>query len=409
VTFALARSLLLADAVTPEALAHALLVSATRGTSLVRALLTTQAIDTMRLEQALERSDAPYMRHVAPIAALVQRLPEGLCERLLALPVRCDSRTGTVDVAVVDARDPHSVEEIAHWLDAPVRTVRTSLASMEAALRRMTEPADPGIRSLAPPMGVPPSSAPPRTTTPTYGSPAFDATLGVGQEIPIPLSRRSQPAAPLVELGPPAIERDARGDEDPVLDLRRRKSVVPSEAAPRSSPHTARGPFSPSASHPSLEDADPVLDAIRGASDRDRILELLVVGVRSVAQRVAVLAVRRDAIVGWTCTPDFGDSAEFRAVRLSVSARTVLSDTLKHDGVTLARLPRDAAHAPLLAAITAPPPGEVALVAVHAAGKPVAVVLADELGEVLTATERMQELARAAGEALVRLLRERRR
>jgi hypothetical protein len=217
------------------------------------------------------------------------------------------------------------------------------------------------------------------------------------------------PASPLVEIGPPAIERDAPGDDDPVLDLRRRKSVAPSEASPRSSPPTARGPFSPSALNPSLEEADPVLDAIRGASDRDRILELLVVGVRSVARRVAVLAVRRDAIVGWTCTPDLGDPAEFRAVRMSVSARTVLSETLKHDGVTLARLPRDAAHAPLLAAITAPPPGEVAVVAVHAAGKAVAVVLADELSEALIATERMQELARAAGEALVRLLRERRK
>jgi len=143
VTFALARSLLLADAVTPEALAQALLVSATRGTSLVKALLATRAIDTMRLEQVLERSEAPYMRHVAPIASLVQRLPLGLCERLLALPVRRDPRTGTVDVAVVDSRDPHAVEEIAHWLNAPVRTVRTSLASMEAALMRLGE--EPGL------------------------------------------------------------------------------------------------------------------------------------------------------------------------------------------------------------------------------------------------------------------------
>jgi hypothetical protein len=407
VTIALARSLLLADAVTPEALAHALLVSATRGTSLVRALLATRAIDTMRLEQALERSEAPYMRHVAPVAALVQRLPAGLCERLLALPVRRDPRTGTVDVAVVDARDPHAVEEISYWLDAPVRTVRTSLASMEAALKRLSDAPDAGMRSLAPPMWLPPDSAPPRTKTPTYGSPAFDAT-GIGQEIPIPLSRRSVSAPPIVDLGPPVIERDARGDDDPVLDLKRRKSSAPAGASPPSSPPTARGPFSASSLQPPLEDADPVLDAIRGATDRDRIFELLVVGVSSVARRCAVLAVRRDAIVGWTCSPDL-DRTAFRAVRISLSARTVLSETLKHDGVTLARIPRDAAHAPLLAAITAPPPGEVALVAVHVEGKAVAVVLADDLGEALKATERMQDLGRAAGAALARLLRERRK
>src|SRR5271170_293013 len=136
-TFALARSLLLADAVTPDALAQALLVAATRGTSLVRALLATRAIDPLRLEQQLERGDAPYMRHVAPVMALVQHLPPGLCERLLALPVRRDPRTGTIDVAVVDARDPHPVEEVAHWLKAPVRMVRTSMASMDGALRRI--------------------------------------------------------------------------------------------------------------------------------------------------------------------------------------------------------------------------------------------------------------------------------
>ena len=93
-TFALARSLLLADAVTPDALSQALLIAATRGTSLVRALLATQAIDPLRLEQQLERGDAPFMRHVAPVMALVQHLPPGLCDRLLALPVRRDPRTG---------------------------------------------------------------------------------------------------------------------------------------------------------------------------------------------------------------------------------------------------------------------------------------------------------------------------
>src|SRR3984957_5056448 len=165
-SFALARSLLLADAVTPDALAQALLVCATRGTSLVRALLATRAIDAPRLEQQLERGDAPTMRHVAPVMALVQQLPPGLCERLLALPVRRDPRTGTIDVAVVDARDAHPVEEIAYWLRAPVRMVRTSLAAMDAALRKIHEkPTEPGPRSLAPPIWVPPGQETPRDVT----------------------------------------------------------------------------------------------------------------------------------------------------------------------------------------------------------------------------------------------------
>jgi hypothetical protein len=42
-------------------------------------------------------------------------------------------------------------------------------------------------------------------------------------------------------------------------------------------------------------------------------------------------------------------------------------------------------------------------------GKAVALVLADELGDTLLATRRMEELAQVAGDAFGRLLRERRK
>ena len=67
-TFALARSLLISEAVTPEGLGRALLLSATRGASVVRTLLATKAIDAPRLEQELEGAAAPAMRQIAPLA-----------------------------------------------------------------------------------------------------------------------------------------------------------------------------------------------------------------------------------------------------------------------------------------------------------------------------------------------------
>ena len=152
-----------------------------------------------------------------------------------------------------------------------------------------------------------------------------------------------------------------------------------------------------------------ILDAIRNASDRDSILELLVAGTRSVARKIAVLALRRDALVGWTCSPELGDRSALRAVRISPGMSDVLSDALAGDTARLARIPKDAAHAPLLAALKTPLSGEVALVAVRVEGKPVALLLADELGDTLVATRRMEELAHTAGEALGRLLRERRK
>jgi hypothetical protein len=59
--------------------------------------------------------------------------------------------------------------------------------------------------------------------------------------------------------------------------------------------------------------------------------------------------------------------------------------------------------------MNAAPLAEVALVSVRVEGKAVALVLADELGDTLIATRRMEELARVAGEAFGRLLRERRK
>jgi len=437
-SFALARSLLLADAVTAEALSQALLMAATRGTSLVRALLATRAVDAMRLEQQLERGDAPTMRHVAPVMSLVQSLPPGLCERLLALPVRRDPRTGTIDVAVVDARDPHPVEEIAFWLRAPVRMVRTSLAAMDSALRKMQEkPAEVGPRSLAPPIWVPPASMPPRdiTRTPAYGvqaatdpapittipaeppavavDDALDETsitevadFGVaGPNIPFKLTRRSLPPLP-PELRavtekrsvPPDLLNEPlelrtpsrKPETEPVLDLRRRKSIAPSNAPPL--------PFPP---------AGPALDAIRSAPDRDSILEQVVAGMQVVARKVAVLAVRKEMLVGWTCSPELADRATLRTARISAAVSEVLTSALASDTAVLARIPKDAAHAPLLAAMKVPPAGEVALVTVRVDGKAVALVLADELIDAAPATERLQEIARVAGQALERLLRER--
>jgi hypothetical protein len=219
---------------------------------------------------------------------------------------------------------------------------------------------------------------------------------------------------------------------DPILDLRRMKSVVPPEPATDAvppAPITTRGPFSPSAPWPPFGDVSPTLEAIRSAPDRDAILELLVTGIRPAAPRVAVLAVKRDLLMGWTCSPEMGDRTALRSARMQAPPDSVLSAALATDDAMLARIPKDAAHAPLLAALRSPLLGEVALVAVRVEGKPVALVIADEAGEgprlptqagegprlptqtgdSMSIAKRMQELAHAAAEALGRLLRERRK
>ncbi|HEX3770113.1 MAG TPA: hypothetical protein VHV30_04580 [Polyangiaceae bacterium] len=470
-TFALARSLLLADAVTPAALAEALFLSATKGTSLVRALLAARAIDTLRLEQILERGEAPYMRHIAPVIPLVDRLPPGLCDRLLAVPVRSDPRTGTVDVAVVDARDPHPAEELGYWLKAPVRVVRTSIATMEAALLRIVarvesdpEP-DPGMRSLAPPIWTPSPSPIPAALlrTPMYGSKAFDAAVASFEagppedaDIVIPLSRRNIVGQPAIEVGgdpypvfdDPFEEGAGGGDRDgePVLDLKRRRrtgtlplpgslppappsiqtagplSGIPSSTgatgsagamgasassgAPsrRSPPSTV--PLPTSSKYPGA--LGTVIDRMLATPERDEIFELLVAGTRAVARRAGVLAVRRDALAGWTGSRELAERQVLRNVRLPNAMKTVFHEAFDREGPAVVTVPSDVAHGPLLTVLRSPLSGLVAVAPVLAEAKAVAVVFADGITEAAPALERLNVLARTAGEALGKLLRDKR-
>ena len=450
-TFALAQALLLADAVTPDAMGQALHLSATRGVSLVRALQALGTLEPLRLEQQLEKGDAPTMRHVAPVMQLVDSLPPGLCERLLVLPVRQDSRTGTVDVAVVDARDAHGAEEIGFWLGAPVRLVRTSLASMDAAFRRLDEkPATLGMEALAPPIDT-------RHSTPP------DDGAAPGPNIPIPLTRR--PSTTLIELPyAPIEERSAApAAREPVLDLQRRKvpGAPPSAPGvpppPSVAPATQRGPFNPSRvarpaappfglsptpvavtmTAPSSRPAPPpvpppppmpgpasrapapklppppapadVIADLRSARDRDRVVELLLNGTRAVAGRVAVLAVKRDSLTGWACSPEIADAATFRKVTLSTTTPTVLTEVIEQGGAWLARFPHDLAHAPLLEMLRLAPAENVAVAGVRVEGRATLVVIASRLTQLSQAKKVLADFTSEAGEALGRVLRERRK
>jgi hypothetical protein len=409
--FALARSLLLAEAVSHDALAQAMLVSARDGESFIRALLATGAVDAARLSRHLDRADAPTMQQIAPVMSLVESLPAGLCERLLALPVRRDPLTGTVDVAVVDARDPHPVQEIAYWLNAPVRMVHTPLAVMEAALThlsaRLSAKVERGMRSLAPPIWHAAQTA---QTAGDLQEPAAEASEPA-------IAGSDEPVA-FIELGPPSI------DAPPVLP-----SLPPLRYSDRPAPPTVRGPFMPELNREEAagstvrgpyarpgdlagaaddEPDPPGAAAIRAAGERDAILESLVAGVRLVARRVGVFALRRDGLVGWTCSPELAERSAFRALRWAPTASTVVRRAFDTGGVSFVAIPADALHAALADLLGPPSPHEVALAAVVVEGKDVAVVLADDLEDALVAAERLQSLSRIAGEALEACMRDRR-
>jgi hypothetical protein len=127
--------------------------------------------------------------------------------------------------------------------------------------------------------------------------------------------------------------------------------------------------------------------------------------MRTIAGSVAVYAVKRDVFTGWTASPEPADAAAFRAARVPVRAPTVLVNAL---GVEGARLGRIHASDPIAPHAGTARDFEVAVIAVRIEERAALVVLAGELGDPLASTRRMEEVARAAGDALERVLRTRR-
>jgi hypothetical protein len=388
VSIELARRLIAQGAVGHSEMKAALREQATTRVSLAQALFSTGALSEQALEQELCGTAFPVLDAVVPVAALVDDLPPGMCSALLAVPVRRDPRTGTVDVAAVDPFDPHVVEEFAFHLGCQVRVLRAPFSLVVLALRTDAEP------------------------------PVQTWRRGVESEPPIPLVRRSSSAKALEQLGAidiieqegaDHVPTDERGE--PILALRHSKiprSLAVSRPFGRREgdgpPPTARGPFSPDAPAAPFDDVEPVLESLEAATTRDDVMDALIRGMCAVARGAGLFAIRKGAFRGIKCSRKLCNPIEWKQLSIGVDKTTVLAEAMD-SGSYVGAVPNDADHAPLLGLIGRTG-SEVAITLVRVARRPVLLVLAEDLGDTLIATRRADQLARAAGEALSRILRE---
>lgn len=370
----LARALLLSDAVTPEGLARALFASLSENRPLEQTLVRTGAIDERRLQEELARWDGPVIQNVVPVLPLVAKLPKGICRRLVALPIRLDPRTGTIDVAVADGRNPHAANELGYFLGAPVRAVRARLTTLLAAIHKLEEIERTG--QIQPVWAPPPSGPRPALVpkeTPLWGTPI------------VQLDKERDSSPPSVEMPIPLLkpldDPDTIREPEPTFPLSQRI-------------RTAGLP---------LPELGPLLSSLRTANDRDSILSIVLSGVRGVARRAAILVVKKDAFVGWSCTPELGSAAALRNVIIPSSVPSILA-TAAAGGMYLGPIYEAEAHAPLLA-VMGTATRDVAVCAVKVLDKTAMLVLADELADSALSTKHMDAIATAAGQALTRLLR----
>ncbi|MDI3286316.1 hypothetical protein [Polyangium sp. 15x6] len=248
-----------------------------------------------------------------------------------------------------------------------------SAEKAERAAAMWTTHDAPVSHALAPALGAPIAEP---LAGPNSFAPAPSARRGGGVSVPPPAMSLPMPAKGQVTAPAPTLAPDS--EEEP-----QRQTFV--------------GP-------PPLPFPDPsaILGALARAATRDEIVSLALGGAALFARRVALFAVKRDGFHGWTCNEDFGDEEALRALSIPHDVPSVFA-TATATSIYLGPVPETEAHAGLLAVMERAS-SDVAVVAVRVAGRPAAVLMVDDLGDTLTGTRRMDELARAVGEALARLL-----
>jgi hypothetical protein len=429
VTVELARRLVDHGGIAAADIEAALVDVVRSGLPLIRALVERGPTLALLVERELSRSKAPFVNQVRPDPELARRLPPGLCERLLAVPLRTDRRTGAIDVASVDPFDPQVAIEIAFHLTAQVRILRAAYIEVWSALDGL-HVGGTFLEGVARALGTPPlgtdavrsgaeldarlaPAAPGQRHAPSWRPPPvrYDA-LPVAKgpsEPPIPLVRRTdgKPVRPRTNPGMgenalPVVEtlgEDEHGD--PILGLTRSKPPPP-PPPPAPPPPPPEPPVRP---HRQAETA--ALKKLAAAKTPDEVVERLGRALVAIARRVVVLTVKPRGFEGKFA---LGVEAGERLHKLMIPAGSSgVVDTAIGAGFYLGPVPAAAAQADLARLLGLDAEGEAYLVPIDVSGRATLVVALSGFDSALGATRDADRLARAAGNALERILRDRKR
>jgi len=372
------------EAEVEDALSRAL----SAGQSVARALAEGTEGLKARFDRELARMEAPSIEMVRPETEQLALLPAGLADRLGVVPVRRDTRTGRVDVAVLDPIDPHLAAELEFHLGSKVRLLRAEPEVLQTALAGAGTPRTPS----GPPLPLVRKVLTGELSRPSMAAGAKPPDATLGSDAPL-TADEVQPA----EAPPPS---------EPVLSLSRPKASSAATSTPEPAPVASPAPAAaPSAHEPLLP-----LEEVRATFDRTRtpddVVAALLLGLAP-AQAV-VLAVRSNAYVGRAGSPELSQVA-VRQIQIPTSQPSVVQ-TATRAGFYLGALPHTPTHDGLRS-LFGGSEEEMYVVVVSASGHPSLVVLCDPtaLGGSLDTTRRADTLASQAGAALERILISRKR
>ncbi|MCA9633144.1 MAG: hypothetical protein KC766_36075, partial [Myxococcales bacterium] len=331
-----------------------------------------------RVEQVLlraaERASVPIIKRVAVAEDVLLEIPYGMCERLLAVPIRRDSRTQTVDVATADPLDPHVAREFSYQLGVPVRVLQASVSELVRALKGIS-----------------------RGTPHSERTPAFGTQVARPERVIAPVHRARIP-----DLGPPPgtpvpQTRDyaqPRPPSDAAIPLVRRS---------RSSLNPPPAPAPASEEQVAAHD-EQVLTLLMQSVSADEVVLHLTRGFEALSPRVVVLAVRASEYVGRAAARSMGELA-LNDLRIPTDKPSVVA-TACEAGYYLGELPQTPVHAEL-GQLLNQPLGEVLVQPVRVGARVALVVVSTLTQDSGRITRRAELFVRAAGEALERILMDR--
>jgi hypothetical protein len=354
VTIELARRLLGGGA-PATAVESALMAEVSEGIPFITAFAERYPELVALMERELERSEAGEIHWVRPHPDLIQRLPAGLCDRLLAVPVHEDSHSGQVDIAAVDVLSPHVAAEFAQHLSAPVRVLRANLSLLRGALQAASKLEAERADSRSPLVGG--SEVPPRFPS----------------DAPIPLVKR-----PMFSQRP---------ELEPILNLPRAKAFTP---------------------EPLFGFELPFEDAAAEFARCDSAEQVARAICRCLEPALAmVVAVRAGSLEVRATTRGIGERP-VNNFSLPTGKNSVF-DIAVRAGFYLGPLPASPVHTELRALLPDAAAEEVYSAPVLVASRPVLALLMARFGPSLDATRRADRLIAAASAAIERILVQRKR
>lgn len=372
----------------------ALLSVVERGLPLSEALAQQDPGLLTRVDQELNRSELPSVLTVRASPELFARLPEGMCRRLLAVPVHVDPRTGRVDVAAVEPLDPHIAQEFAYQLDQPVRVLHASREAVGGALDKLQQRAKVSV-------------LPPGRAAEALGSdapiPLVKLDSGARSDAPIPLVRRSMlPVRPGRSVPPAALPED----EGVAASWRSRPPPVDLVVGARAEP----APVPPARIEPARRSSLPPLPTVRErleqATTPEAVLDLLRDALAPAPS--IIFAIKSASFEGRVASAVVESHTPPKQLSLLSHQPSVLETAVK-SGFYLGPIPNTPNHRELRDALPPDAANEVYVTVITVSDRPSLVWLIAGFEQSLDLTRRADEVALAAGRALARILRDRKR